>query len=154
MSPRGLALLLLLLVVAESSALRVPTRLVPPPRARPTVCLAGEPDDATLERGRAALEKMRQSAGVGFAAEPEAPPAVEPARASEPTSGPFSAAPGPAGGINLAAAGAALIGGGVLALIAGTVLGGNPFEGAAEAPVDGADSNAAEVAALAPRDDS
>ena len=149
MSLRGLALLL---VVAESSALRVPTRLAPPLRARPAVCLAGEPDEATLERGRAALEKMRQSAGVGFAAEPEAPPAGEPARASEPTSGPAGAAPGPAGGINLAAAGAALIGGGVLALIAGTVMGGNPFEGAAEAPGDGAD-NAAEVAASAPRED-
>ena len=61
MSPRGLALLLLLLVVAESSALRVPTRLVPPPRARPTVCLAGEPDDATLERGRAALEQILEN---------------------------------------------------------------------------------------------
>ena len=149
MSLRGLALLL---VVAESSALRVPTRLAPPLRARPAVCLAGEPDEATLERGRAALEKMRQSAGVGFAAEPEAPSAVEPARAPEPTSGPAGAAPGPAGGINLAAAGAALIGGGVLALIAGTVMGGNPFEGAAEAPGDGAD-NAAEVAASAPRED-
>jgi len=92
MSLRGLALLL---VVAESSALRVPTRLVPPLRARPAVCLAGEPDEATLERGRAALEKMRQSAGVGFAAEPEAPSAVEPARAPEPTSGPAGAAPEP-----------------------------------------------------------
>ena len=140
--PRGLALLF----AASASAIRVPARLAPPLRARPAVCLAGEPDDpleveaevlppqspsdASLERGRAALEEMRRSAGVGFGAKVDAPPAEEPARAPAP-------APAPAGGLNLGVAGAALIAGGVLALIAGTVVGGNPFEGA-EAPTDGA----------------
>ena len=156
MPPRWLALLL----VASASALRVPARLAPPLRARPAICLADDPleveaevapplspEDAAAERGRAALEEIRRTAGVGFGAKKDPQPVVEPNGAPAP-------APAPAGGLNLGTAGAALVGGGVLALIAGTVMGGNPFEGASEADGAAPADDAAAVATSTPREDS